>query len=215
MKKEQFKITPWEVSGKIDYDKIINEFGVERITPQLLKKLEKLANSSNFMLNRGIFFAHRDLDWILNEYEKGRKFFLYTGRGPSGRIHLGHLLPLIFTKWLQDVFQAELWIQFTDDEKFLFNKDIDFETINKYTLENMLDIIALDFNPEKTHFLIDTQHANLLYKEACKVAKKITFSMVKSSFGLNEQSNIGSIFYTSMQAVPAFLPSVIKGKEIP
>ncbi len=39
--------------------------------------------------------------------------------------------------------------------------------------------------------------------------------MVKSSFGLNEQSNLGQIFYTSMQAVPAFLPSVMKGKEIP
>jgi len=39
--------------------------------------------------------------------------------------------------------------------------------------------------------------------------------MVKTSFGLNEQSNIGSIFYTSMQAVPAFLPSIIKNKKMP
>ncbi|MDP3986785.1 MAG: tryptophan--tRNA ligase, partial [Nanoarchaeota archaeon] len=71
------------------------------------------------------------------------------------------------------------------------------------------------FDPKKTHFIIDTKHADLMYKEACKVAKKITFSMVKSSFGMNEQSNIGSIFYTSMQAVPSFLPSVLKGKNIP
>jgi len=39
--------------------------------------------------------------------------------------------------------------------------------------------------------------------------------MVKASFGLNENSNIGEIFYTSMQAVPAFLPSVLKKKNIP
>ena len=39
--------------------------------------------------------------------------------------------------------------------------------------------------------------------------------MVKASFGLNDQANIGSIFYTSMQAVPAFLPSIIKKKNIP
>ena len=39
--------------------------------------------------------------------------------------------------------------------------------------------------------------------------------MVKSSFGLDDSSNIGKIFYTSMQAVPAFLPSVIYGKKIP
>ena len=39
--------------------------------------------------------------------------------------------------------------------------------------------------------------------------------MVKSSFGLNDSSNIGLIFFTSMQAVPAFLPSVLKKKKIP
>ena len=37
--------------------------------------------------------------------------------------------------------------------------------------------------------------------------------MIKSSFGFNDSNNIGSIFFTSMQAVPAFLPSVIKKKE--
>ena len=79
----------------------------------------------------------------------------------------------------------------------------------------MLDVVALGFDPKKTHFIVDTKHAGLMYKGACEVAKKITFSMVKSSFGMNESTNIGSIFYTSMQAVPAFLPSMLKGKNIP
>lgn len=215
MKKEDYKVNPWNVSGIVNYDKLIKEFGVEKINPSLLKRIENIAKGSNLMLRREIFFAHRDLDFILNEYEKGNKFFLYTGRGPSGKIHLGHLLPLIFTKWLQDAFDTDLWIQFTDDEKFLFNKDLDFKQVENYMEENMIDIIALGFNPKKTKFIINTKHANLLYKEACKVAKKITFSMVKASFGMNEQTNIGSIFYTSMQAVPAFLPSIMQNKKIP
>jgi len=167
------------------------------------------------MLRRKVFFAHRDMNWILNEYEKGNKFFLYTGRAPSGPIHLGHLMPWIFTKWLQDKFNVELWFQFPDEEKVLFKNNLDFDKGDKWMYENMLDIIALGFDPKKTHFIVDTKHANLLYPEAIKVAKKINFSMVKSAFGMNEQTNIGSIFYTSMQAVPAFLPSVIKGKNIP
>ena len=167
------------------------------------------------MLRRNVFFAHRDLNWILNEYEKGNRFFLYTGRAPSGKVHLGHLMPWIFTKWLQDKFNADLWFQFPDEEKFLFRQDLKFEDVQKSLKDNMLDVIAVGFNPKKTHFLIDTLHAGLMYKEACKVAKKITFSMVKASFGLNENSNIGEIFYTSMQAVPAFLPSVLKKKNIP
>ena len=35
-----------------------------------------------------------------NEYEKGNKFYLYTGRGPSENVHIGHLVPWVFTKYL-------------------------------------------------------------------------------------------------------------------
>src|SRR3989344_2811289 len=208
-------VTPWEVKGSINYEKLIKEFGVEKISDALLKRIEKIAGKNHFMLRRNVFFAGRDLQWILNEYEKGNTFFLYTGRAPSGGVHLGHLLPWIFTKWLQDVFDVELWFQFPDEEKFLFKDNLAFSDTEKYLHENMLDVIALGFNPKKTHFIVYTQHANLMYKPACMVAKKITFSMVKSSFGLTDQSNIGSIFYTSMQTVPAFLPSIIHKKKMP
>ncbi len=213
MKKDAV-ITPWEVKGEIDYDKFIKEFGVSRIDAKLIDRIKKHAGEVHFMLRRGVFFAHRDMHWLLDEYEKGNKFFLYTGAGPSGPVHLGHLGTWIFTKWLQDAFNVELWFQFTDDEKFLF-KDASYEEIQRWTHENILDVIALGFDPHKTHFLIDTKHANLLYPEAIKIAKKITFSTVKSSFGFTNENNIGEIFYTSMQATPAILPSVIAKKNIP
>ncbi|MEX0920317.1 MAG: tryptophan--tRNA ligase [Candidatus Pacearchaeota archaeon] len=213
-KMQGVNVTPWEVSGDINYEKLIKEFGVSKLDDKLLKRIEKNAGELHFMLRRKTFFSHRDLNWLLDEHEKGNSFFLYTGCGPSGPIHLGHLGTWTFTKWLQDKFDAELWFQFTDDEKFLF-KDKSYEEIQKWTKENMLDIIALGFDPKKTHFLIDTKHASLLYPEAIKVAKKVTYSTVKASFGFNDSKNIGEIFFTSMQAVPAFLPSVIKKKKIP
>src|SRR3989344_432076 len=212
--KEGFKVTPYEVSGEVDYEKIIREFGVSRIDTKLLDRIKKHTGEVHFMLRRGIFFAHRDMNWLLDEYEKGNKFFLYTGRGPSGPIHLGHLGTWVFVKWLQDKFNVELWFQFTDDEKFLF-KDKSYEEIQRWTNENMLDVIALGFNTEKTHFLVDTKHAGIMYPEAIKFAKKINFSTIKAAFGFTDQNNIGSIFYTAMQAVPAILPSVLKKKNIP
>ena len=211
---KKYKVTPWEVSGKLDYERLIKEFGIQEINNKLLERIKKHTHELHPMLRRKVFFAHRDLNWLLDEYEKGNKFFIYTGRGPSGPIHLGHLGTWIFTKWLQDKFDAELWFQFTDDEKFLF-KNQSFEEIQKWTYENMLDIIALGFNPEKTYFLIDTKHANLIYPEAIKFAKKITLSTVKAAFGFNDSNNIGQIFYTSIQAVPAILPSILKKKNIP
>ena len=213
--KEGFSVSPWNVSGKIDYDKLIKEFGVEKIDDLLLKRIKKHTGELHFMLRRKIFFAGRDLKWLLDKYEKKEKFFLYTGRSPSGKIHLGHLMPWIFTKWLQDKFNVELLFQFPDEEKFLFNKNLSFEKSQEYLNDNMLDVIALGFNSKNTKFLIDTWHANLMYGQACRVAKKLTYSSVKASFGLNDQSNVGSIFYTSMQAVPAFLPSVLKKRKIP
>lgn len=42
-------------------------------------------------------------------------------QGPSSEaLHLGHLVPFIFTKYLQDAFKVPLVIQITDDEKTLW-----------------------------------------------------------------------------------------------
>jgi tryptophanyl-tRNA synthetase len=80
---------------------------------------------------------------------------LYTGRGPSSSaLHLGHLIPFIFTKWLQDTFNVPLVIQLTDDEKFLW-KDLTIENAKKLTIENVKDIIAMGFDVEKTFIFSD------------------------------------------------------------
>lgn len=211
----KFKVTPWEVKGAVDYQRLIKEFGTQPLTDALLKRIKKHTGELHFMLRRKIFFSHRDLSWLLNEYEKGNKFFLYTGRAASGPIHIGHLLPWVLTKWLQDKFNAEFWFQFPDEEKFLFKENLTLKDTEKWTYENALDVIALGFNEKKTHFIIDTKHAGIMYKEACKIAKKITFSTVKAAFGFKGETNIGAIFYTAMQAVPAILPSALKGRNIP
>ena len=57
-----------------------------------------------YTLNSKHVFGYRDLQVILDRYEKKQPFFLYTGRGPSsGAMHLGHLIPFIFTKSVQSL----------------------------------------------------------------------------------------------------------------
>ncbi|MCD4771008.1 tryptophan--tRNA ligase [archaeon] len=207
------KVNPYEVQGEINYDRLIKEFGIKKIDKELLTRIKKITGEIHPYLRREIFFAHRDLEKLLDAYESGQKFFLYTGCGPSGPIHLGHYSVWSFVKWLQDKFDVELWFQFTDDEKFLYLKNKTYEEIQDWTKQNMLDVAALGFNPEKTHFLIDTKHADIMYPEAIRVAKKITFSTIKASFGFTDSNNIGSIFYTAMQTVPIFLPNVLNKKS--
>ncbi len=212
---EKFVVTPWKVSGKVDYEKLITEFGTQRLDPKLLKRLEARTGELHHLLRRKVFFSHRDLDWFLTEYEKGNRGFLYTGRGPSGHTHLGHLVPWMLTRWLQQRLGLTLYFQMTDDEKFLFKDDLELEEATAYALENALDIIALGFEPDELRIIIDTRLAGVLYPQALKVAKKITFSTTKAVFGFDNSNNVGEIFYTSMQAVPAFLPSVAAGKKLP
>ncbi len=210
-----FTITPWEVEGDIDYNKLIEKFGTFAINEEIIEKIEEITGEVHPFLKNRYFFSHRDLGWILDEYQKGNKFYLYTGRGPSGPIHLGHLMPWLFTKYLQDKFDVKLIFQITDDEKFLFSDSKDLKTINKITFENVLDIIAIGFNPNKTKIIIDTKHINYLYPLSIEIAKRITFSTAKAVFGFSSSSNIGMIGFPPIQSAPCFLPTVIEKKLTP
>jgi tryptophanyl-tRNA synthetase len=211
----KFTVTPWKVEGEVDYNRLIKDFGTQPINEQLIQRIKKHTKDLHYMLRRKIFFSHRDMDFILDEYEKGNKFYLYTGRGPSGNTHLGHLVPWIFTRWLQDKFDAELWFQMTDDEKFLFNERLSLEETNALSYENALDVIALGFKKGRTFIFSDIDYAKTLYRQAIRVAKKLTVSTTKAVFGLTDSDSVGKHFFTSVQSVPAFLPSVLKGKNIP
>ena len=215
MGEEEMVVTPWEVLGKIDYNKLINKFGTKPLSARLLKKIERHAGSLHMQLKRKVFFSHRDIDWLLKRFEAGEKFVLYTGRGPSGPVHLGHLIPWVFTKYLQDSFDADLYFQMTDDEKFLITPKMTVKKALHYTHDNLLDLIALGFDPKKTLVISDLRCARTMYNVAVEVAKHVTLSTAKAVFGFTDSSNIGIVFFPSIQAVPAFLPSIVEGRNVP
>jgi len=213
--KHDFKVTPWEVEGEIDYNKLIAQFGTQPITSEIIERIKQVTGEVHPMLKLQYFFSHRDLDWILNKHEEGESFYLYTGRGPSGMVHIGHMMPWLFTKYIQEKFGSKLLFQLTDDEKFLQTQDRSREEIGHYTYENILDIIAVGFNPDKTKIILDTRHIQHLYPIATEIAKRITFSTAKAVFGFSNSTNIGMIGFPPIQAAPCFLPSIIENKPTP
>jgi tryptophanyl-tRNA synthetase len=213
--KDNFKVTPGEVEGEIDYNKLIIQFGTQPITSEIIGRIKHVTGEVHPMLKLQYFFSHRDLDWILKKHGDGESFYLYTGRGPSGMIHIGHVMPWLFTRYLQEKFDSKLLFQLTDDEKFLQSQDRSIEEIKHYTYENILDIIAVGFNPYKTKIIIDTKHIQYLYPIATEIAKRITFSTAKAVFGFSSSTNIGMVGFPPIQAAPCFLPSVIENKPTP
>ena len=203
------KVTPWEVSGNVDYEKLVKEFGTTLINEKIRKKIEKC----HPLLRRGIYFSHRDFDKWLANYEQGKKVSVITGRGPSEKMHLGHLVPFLIAKSLQDEFKCEVFIPISDDEKFYIKPNLTFEDSLKFSEDNILDLIALGFKPGKTFIFEDFVYTDI-YKYAARIAKKITYSTAKAVFGLKPENNVGWSFYPAMQAAHILFPQFYRGKHI-
>ncbi|XP_050438672.1 tryptophan--tRNA ligase, cytoplasmic isoform X2 [Adelges cooleyi] len=219
-------VDPWNVCSTsktgIDYDKLINRFGSSKITDDLILRIETLTKKPvHHFLKRGIFFSHRDLHNILNLYEKGKPFYLYTGRGPSSHsLHIGHLIPFMITKWLQEVFNVPLVIQLTDDEKFLW-KDLTVEETKRLAKENAKDIIACGFDKKNTFIFSDFQFMGecpSFYTNVLRIQKSVTFNQVKGIFGFGDSDVIGKIAFPAVQAAPCLsstFPFIFGNDKVP
>ncbi|KAI2643172.1 tryptophanyl-tRNA synthetase [Xylaria nigripes] len=224
-------VDPWNVSGEIgedgkvkaiDYKKLVEEFGTKLIDQELLDRFERVTgHKPHRFMRRQIVFSQRDMEVILDRYEKGEPFFLYTGRGPSSdSMHIGHTQIFDFCKWLQDVFDVPLVIMLTDDEKFLFSEKRTVDEVIGYAHDNCKDIISIGFDPEKTFIFSDYEFmGGAFYKNVSRFSKLVTYNVAKAIFGFNERcalnphkgirfsSNIGKIHFASIQGSTSFATS--------
>ncbi|KAF7159086.1 hypothetical protein CNMCM5623_004319 [Aspergillus felis] len=204
-------VTPFDVSGgvdesgkllPVDYDKLVREFGATRISKELLERFERVTGRRpHRFMRRGIVFSHRDLNLILDRYEKGQPFYLYTGRGPSSdSMHVGHTIPFEFTKWLQDVFDCPL--------KYMHSQKIEVDDAKKYAKANAKDIIAVGFDMKKTFIFSDFDFVGgAFYENICRMAKRITINSVRGTFGFNDSNNVGEFHFCATQSATAFATS--------
>jgi tryptophanyl-tRNA synthetase len=182
----------------------MDDFGKSSITQDHLERIERLTTRPvHPFLRRGLFITHKDLDLLLDEYEKGEPFYIYTGIGPSSpRLHLGHLIPFILTQYLQEAFNVHVVIQITDDEKLLFRR-CTLQEIQHNMAENIKDIVALGFDPAKTFIFNNIDHMGQLYPNVLKIQSRLTNSQVKAVFGIKPSDNIGQTSFCAIQAAPA------------
>ncbi|KAF7114710.1 hypothetical protein CNMCM5793_009661 [Aspergillus hiratsukae] len=209
-------VNPWSVSGavvdgklkEIDYDRLVDTFGTTVIDTALLQRFEEVTgHRPHPFLRRGLVFSHRDLEHILTRHEKKEPFFLYTGRGPSSdSMHLGHMVPFTFTKWLQDVFDVPLVIMMTDDEKIIFGKkNHTLEEMRAFTRNNAKDILAVGFDQKKTFLFSDFDYmGGAFYQNVVQISRLITYNTSKAVFGFSDSDNIGKSHYVAVQSATAF-----------
>ena len=204
--KKEFSVTPWDVTGEVDYDRLIKEFGTSLLSQNILSKLR----SPHSLLKRGLYFSHRDFDLWLADAQSGKKVSILTGRGPSEKMHLGHLIPFLLAKSLQDAYNCNVYIPISEDEKFFVKKTLSFKDAKSFAEDNLLDILALGFRQSRTFVIKDFSYPHL-YPQASQIAKLLTYSEAKAVFGLKPETNLGWTFYPAVQAAHILLPQFIEG----
>ncbi|WP_396613364.1 tryptophan--tRNA ligase (plasmid) [Haloferax sp. S1W] len=204
---DDFTVTPYAVEGDIDYDRLLDQFGADTLTAE---QKANFPGPGHPLVRRGVFYAGRDVDDFLEATTDGHTHSIVTGRGPSGPMHIGHIIPFYFAKYLQDQTGALVYIPLSDDEKYLL-KDASLDEIHGYTRENILDILAVGFDPERTRIIVDTADADVVYPLAAAFAKEVTQSTVNATYGNPE--NVGLSFYPAVQAAHLLLPQLVEGRH--
>ncbi|KAJ3335020.1 hypothetical protein HDU93_006796 [Gonapodya sp. JEL0774] len=92
-----------------------------------------------------------------------------------------------------------------DDEKFLFKPTLQLEECHSMALENAKDIIACGFDPKLTFIFSNLDYVGgAFYANIVRIAKSVTGSSSKSTFGFSDSDNIGMQHFVAIQAAPSF-----------
>jgi tryptophanyl-tRNA synthetase len=98
-------VTPYAVEGDVDYAKLLEQFGADRITDDQLARFP----DTHTLLRREVFYAERDLDPFLEAAADDQRHSIVTGRGPSGPMHLGHVFQFHLARHLQETTGAHVY----------------------------------------------------------------------------------------------------------
>lgn len=190
-----------------DINRMIKEFNI--------RPIEEIADRfpDKTLIEKRILIAHRDFDKILDLHEGGEKFAIVSGRGPSGPIHLGHLFLFRVVKQLQEIFDVNVFIPLSDDEKLVFNKIRDLKEGELWGLDNAKTIMALGFNPSKTIIYLSS-HQDRIYRYALEISRKLTISTAKNALGVEDSANIGILFYSAVQIAHILQPTLDYGYPV-
>jgi len=198
-------------------ERLIERFGSTPIDGALIARIERLTGMpAHPFLKSGLFCSHRSLDELLDAFEQGEQFYLYTGRGASAGMHLGHLVPFLFTAYLQKAFKVPCVIQLTDDEKFLY-KGLDFQECATLVQDNVHDILACGFDPHYTYVFSNFKAIGFLYPHACAIQRHLTCNQVCATFGIVGTDSPGKLAFPAMQMAPALastFPDVLGGRKL-
>jgi tryptophanyl-tRNA synthetase len=181
-KKAGFFVNPWEVSGDVDYIKLLKDFGLSELK-QLPAVFEK-----ELLFRRKIVFAHRDIQKILEAIKNKKKFAVMTGLMPTGSFHIGHML-LVQQMIFYQKLGAKIYIAVADIEAYNARGQ-SLEESRKIAIEQYLaNYFALGLKLENCEIYFQSRRSgnsektNAYYRLQNLLARYVTFSEFRAVYG--------------------------------
>ena len=185
------EIDPWASKGIKNYDEICEKFGLEKIDHTTLPEPTHLHR-------RGIIFAHRDLDSILNARKAGKPFGVLSGLMPSGQMHLGHKMVIDQARWFQDL-GGDVTIAVADLEAHA-TRGLSLEKCRKYAVEEYISNYAgMGLNPDKTSIYFQSERA-IVQKMGFTLGTKTNLSEMEAIYGFSGKTSLAHVQSPLVQA---------------
>ncbi len=179
---EEMKVTPWEIKGTIDYGKLVHEFGLRQI------KGAPKPFSDYLLFRRGIIYAHRDFEHIVEAVKQKKRFVMMTGCMPSGPFHFGHKI-LADQMIMYQELGARLYIAVADIEAYN-SRNPDMAELRETAInEYLLNYAALGLDIKKCDFYFQSNRSgnakksNAYYSLAGMLARHVTFNEFEAVYG--------------------------------
>lgn len=185
------EIDPWASKGIKNYDEICEKFGLEKIDHTTLPEPTHLHR-------RGIIFAHRDLDSILNARKAGKPFGVLSGLMPSGQMHLGHKMVIDQARWFQDL-GGDVTIAVADLEAHA-TRGLSLEKCREYAIEEYISNYAgMGLNPDKTSIYFQSERA-IVQKMGFTLGTKTNLSEMEAIYGFSGKTSLAHVQSPLVQA---------------
>jgi len=184
------RIDPWVGTQFADYNKLLEEFGIEKFDGS------KLPNPQR-MFRRGVVFGQRGFDLIQGAIDGKKPFAVLTGLMPSGNMHLGHKMVLDQANYFHSL-GADLFICVADIEAYA-TRNTPLEKGRTIAVEEYIkSYIALGL--QKKRVQIYFQSTRKAVKDlAYLMGRKVNFSTMKAIYGMDDGTNMSHMFAPLVQ----------------
>jgi len=195
--REKDQLDPFGSSSIHDYNRLMQQFGIQPFHPFLDRIPEPLD-----LMRRGVVFGHRDFEQVLEAMSSRLPFAVMSGIKPTGSFHLGTMMIARQISYYQKL-GGEAFYCIADVEAYEDNGQ-PFQESLVNAVSNVADLLAVGFDTAKGHIYLQSRerHVNDL---AVLFARKVSLSIVTAIYG---ERHLGLYLSALMQAGDMLMPQL-------